>query len=107
MTPENVLDVAISAERLGCTEILFTLGERPEQRYPEAREWLQIHGYKTTLEYLHDVSALVIEKTSILPHGKPGTMSRREMESLKEVNVSMGIMLESISARLCEPGGPH
>lgn len=107
MTPENVLDVAISAERLGCTEILFTLGERPEQRYPEAREWLQIHGYKTTLEYLHDVSALVIEKTSILPHGNPGTMSRREMESLKEVNVSMGIMLESISARLCEPGGPH
>ena len=107
MTPEEVLDVARAAERLGCTEALFTLGERPEQRYPEAKEWLHKHGYKTTLQYLHDVSALVAEETSILPHGNPGTMSRRELEGLKEVNASMGIMLESISQRLCEPGGPH
>ena len=107
MTPEDVLDVARAGERLGCTEALFTLGERPEQRYPEAREWLRKHGYKTTLEYLYDVSALVASETSLLPHGNPGNMSRREMERLKEVNTSMGVMLENASRRLCGPGGPH
>ena len=107
MTPEEVMEVARAAEKLGCTEALFTLGERPEQRYPEAGEWLRKRGYKTTLEYLFDVSMLVLEETSLLPHGNPGTMSRREMERLKSINVSMGVMLESTSQRLCEPGGPH
>ncbi len=107
MTPEEVLAVARAGERLGCAEALFTLGERPEQRYPEAKEWLRKNGYKTTLDYLYHVSALVAKETSLLPHGNPGIMSRREMESLKEVNASMGVMLESISRRLCEPGGPH
>jgi FO synthase len=107
MSPEEVLGVAKEGERLGCTEALFTLGERPEQRYPEAAEWLGKRGYKTTLEYLRDVSRLVMEETSLLPHGNPGTMSRREMEDLREVNASMGLMLENVSPRLSEPGGPH
>jgi FO synthase len=107
MSPEEVLAVARAGERLGCTEALFTLGERPEQRYPEAKEWLQRHGYRTTLEYLHDVSQLVLQETSLLPHGNPGTMSRREMEQLKDVNASMGLMVENVSPRLSEVGGPH
>jgi FO synthase len=107
MSPEEVLAVAHAGERLGCSEALFTLGERPEQRYTEAKAWLHRHGYRTTLEYLHDVCALVLQETSLLPHGNPGTMSRREIERLKGVNASMGIMLENISQRLNEPGGPH
>ncbi|MBI3327702.1 MAG: 7,8-didemethyl-8-hydroxy-5-deazariboflavin synthase CofG [Nitrospinae bacterium] len=107
MRPEEVLAVARAGEKLGCTEALFTLGERPEQRYPEARAWLRQHGYRTTLEYLQQASALVLQETSLFPHGNPGTMSRREMAHLKDVNASMGIMLENISQRLCEPGGPH
>ena len=107
MTPEEVLDVALAGQRLGCTEALFTLGERPEQRYPEARDWLRQHGYRTTLDYLRDVCQLVLEETSLLPHANPGTMSRREMQHLREVNASMGLMLENISPRLSEPGGPH
>ncbi len=107
MTPEEVLQVAHAGEKLGCTEALFTLGERPEQRYPEARDWLYRHGYKTTLEYLYDVCALVARETSLLPHGNPGNMGRKEAERLKEVNASMGVMLESTSLRLCGPGGPH
>ena len=92
---------------MGCTEALFTLGERPEQRYPEAKDWLRQRGHKTTIEYLCHVSALVLQETSLLPHANPGTMSRREVAALKEVNGSMGIMLENISERLREPGGPH
>ena len=107
MTPEEVLAVAKAGERLGCTEALFTLGERPEQRYPEAKEWLNQRGYRTTLEYLGHVSRLVLEETSLLPHGNPGTMSRREMEGLRDVNASMGLMVENVSPRLSEAGGPH
>ena len=107
MTPEEVLDVARKGAELGCTEALFTLGERPEQRYPEAAEWLNAHGFKTTLDYLGHVSKLVLEETSLLPHANPGTMSRREMAHLRDVNASMGIMVESLSPRLSEPGGPH
>jgi 7,8-didemethyl-8-hydroxy-5-deazariboflavin synthase CofG subunit len=107
MTPSEVLDVARKGAELGCTEALFTLGERPEQRYPEAGEWLKAHGFKTTLDYLAHVSKLVLDETSLLPHANPGTMSRREMEHLRDVNASMGIMVESLSPRLSEPGGPH
>ena len=107
MSLEEVLAVAKAGERLGCTEALFTLGERPEQRYQEARDWLQHRGYRTTLEYLREACQLVLEETSLLPHGNPGTMSRREIEQLKEVNSSMGLMLENVSPRLHELGGPH
>ena len=107
MSPDEVLDVARAGQRLGCTEALFTLGERPEARYPEAAEWLQRRGYRTTLEYLADMCKLVIEETSLLPHANPGTMSRHEMACLRPYNPSMGLMLESTSPRLYEPGGPH
>ena len=107
MTPEEVLAVARAGERLGCTEALFTLGERPEQRYPEAKDWLRQHGYRTTLDYLGEACRMVLQETALLPHGNPGTMSRREMEQLREVNASMGLMLENVSPRLSEKGGPH
>lgn len=99
LTPEQVLDVARRGQQMGCTEALFTLGERPEQRYPEAQEWLESRGFKTTLEYLAYVCRLVMEETSLLPHANPGTMSRREMTWLQPYNASMGLMLESTSAR--------
>ncbi len=107
MTPEEVLGVARSGEKLGCTEALFTLGERPEQRYPAAAEWLRQRGYNTTLDYLSDMCRLVLEETSLMPHANPGTMSRREMARLQPFNPSMGLMLESVSPRLYEEGGPH
>ena len=107
MTPEQVLDVANAGRRLGCAEALFTLGERPEQRYPEAKDWLAKRGFRTTLEYLADVNRLVLEETGLLPHANPGTMSRREMAALQPYNPSMGLMLESTSPALHAPGGPH
>lgn len=107
MTRQEVLSVALAGERLGCTEALFTLGERPEQLYPEAKSWLSTRGYSTTLEYLYEMSSEVLKNTSMLPHGNPGTMSSREMAKLRTVNASMGAMLESVSERLREKNGPH
>ena len=107
MTPEQVLEVAAAGTALGCTEALFTLGERPEQRYPEAREWLEKRGYKTTLEYLTYVCQIVLDETGMLPHANPGTMARREIDALKPFNPSMGLMLESTSEVLWAEGGPH
>lgn len=107
MAPEEILTVVKAGEKLGCTEALFTLGERPEQKYPEASMWLNKRGYKTTLEYLSDMCKMVTEETKVLPHANPGTMSSREMESLQDYNPSMGLMLESTSKQLYEPGGPH
>lgn len=107
MTPEEVLAVARAGERLGCTEALFTLGERPDQRYPQARQWLSERGYGTTLEYLAEMCRLVNEETSLMPHANPGTMSRRELEALQPYNPSMGLMLESTSPQLYAEGGPH
>ena len=107
MTPEQVLDVAKAGQTLGCTEALFTLGERPEQRYPEARDWLEKRGFRTTLEYVAHVNRMVLEETTLLPHANPGTMSRREMAALQPYNPSVGVMLESTSVALYGPGGPH
>ncbi len=107
LTLDQVLSVVRAGQRLGCTEALFTLGERPEQRYPEAAGWLSRRGYRTTHEYLSHVCRTVFEETDLLPHGNPGTMSRRELEALQPTNPSIGIMLESSSPRLYETGGPH
>ena len=107
MTPEQVLAVARAGERLGCTEALFTLGERPEQRFPEARAWLAGRGHAGTLSYLREMSALVLRETGLWPHLNPGTMGRGEMAKLRDVSASMGLMLENVSERLCGPGGPH
>lgn len=107
MTPEQILDVANAGGAMGCTEALFTLGERPEQRYPEAREWLEKRGFKTTLDYLTYACQLVLEETDMLPHANPGTMARREIAALQPFNPSMGLMLESTSKALYVKGGPH
>ena len=107
LTPEDVLDVARAGQRLGCTEALFTLGERPEQRYAEAKDWLSRRGHRTTLDYLTEMCRLVSEETSLVPHANPGTMSRREMSVLRPYSPSMGLMLESTSPRLHLPGAPH
>ncbi|MCY4416982.1 MAG: 7,8-didemethyl-8-hydroxy-5-deazariboflavin synthase CofG [Chloroflexi bacterium] len=107
LSADAVLSVAKAGERLGCTEALFTLGERPEQRYAEAGEWLHEHGHRTTLSYLSEMCQRVFDETDLLPHGNPGTMSRRELQALQPTNPSVGIMLESSSPRLYEPGGPH
>src|SRR5207253_5882505 len=90
-----------------CKEALFTLGDRPEERYPIAREWLEERGHASTLDYLRAVAIRVIEETGLLPHLNPGVMSWEEMARLKNVSASMGLMLESSSARLTERGGPH
>ena len=107
LSKEQILDLAKKAESLGCTEALFTLGERPELKYKEAKIWLNDRGYKTTLEYLSDMTQMVMPQTSLFPHANPGTMSTREMENLNPSNPSMGLMLESTSEELYKSGGPH
>ena len=107
MSPEEVLAVAREGEKRGCREALLVLGERPEQRYPEAGRWLSRQGYDSTLEYLESICRLLLRETSLYPHSNAGTLVPSELEALKEVNVSLGLMLESSSPRLCGPGGPH
>jgi FO synthase len=108
MTPDEVLDVARRGAAAGCREALFTLGDRPEERWPAAREWLESHGYDTTLDYVRAMSIRVLEETGLLPHLNPGVMSWDELARLKPVAASMGMMLETTSTRLfTEPGGAH
>lgn len=107
LSPEDVLTIARAGAAAGCTEALFTLGDKPELRYSAAREALAARGHTTTVEYLHEMCALVLEETGLLPHVNPGVMTRDELAAVREVSASMGIMLESSSARLCEPGGVH
>lgn len=107
LTPEQVVAIAEGGRAMGCKEALFTLGDRPEARYPEAAGWLRERGYDSTIDYVRAVAVRVIEETGLLPHLNPGVMSWEEMARLKHVSASMGLMLESSSARLSEPGGPH
>ncbi|MDX1510388.1 MAG: bifunctional FO biosynthesis protein CofGH [Nitriliruptorales bacterium] len=107
LSPDQVLEIARAGQAAGCREALFTLGDRPEDRYPAAREWLEARGYDSTLAYLRSVAILVIEETGLLPHLNPGVMSWTEMATLKPVAPSMGIMLESASPRLLAKGLPH
>ena len=107
LSPNEVLAIAHSGAAAGCTEALFTLGDKPELRYRAARDALEAFGYETTIDYLHAMCALVLRETGLLPHANPGVMSRPEMAGLRNVSASQGIMLESLSARLCEPGGAH
>ena len=103
----QVLDVAKQGADLGCKEALFTLGEKPELRYRVAREWLDERGYQSTLDYLAHAARTVHEETGLLPHLNPGNMSPDEIQTLRPVSPSMGIMLESASERLTEKGMPH
>jgi 7,8-didemethyl-8-hydroxy-5-deazariboflavin synthase CofG subunit len=107
MTPEQVLALAHAGERLGAKEALFSLGDRPEALFPEYRQFLRRMGHRTTLDYLRAVSALVVSETGLLPHANPGVMGERDLSSLREVNVSMGIMLETASERLLGRGLAH
>ncbi len=108
LTPDEVLDIARRGAELGCTEALFTLGDRPEDRWPAAREWLDAHGYDDTLSYVRAMAVRVLEETGLLPHLNPGVMSWEEIARLKPVAPSMGMMLETTSTRLfTEPGQVH
>jgi 7,8-didemethyl-8-hydroxy-5-deazariboflavin synthase CofG subunit len=107
MTPEQVLALAQAGARLGAKEALFSLGDKPEALFPEHRAFLRRMGYRTTLGYLRAVCERVLEETGLLPHANPGLMTERDLAALREVNVSMGIMLESTSSRLLAPGAAH
>ncbi|HEY7929801.1 MAG TPA: 5-amino-6-(D-ribitylamino)uracil--L-tyrosine 4-hydroxyphenyl transferase CofH [Steroidobacteraceae bacterium] len=107
LSPEQVLHIARAGAALDCKEALFTLGDKPEARYTAARAALAELGAASTLEYLQRVAQLVLEQTGLLPHLNPGVMSAAELQRLRPVSASMGLMLESASERLCERGGPH
>ncbi|MEU5630675.1 bifunctional FO biosynthesis protein CofGH [Streptomyces rishiriensis] len=108
MSPDEVLDIARKGAALGCKEALITLGDKPEERWPEAREWLDAHGYDDTIAYVRAVSIRILEETGLLPHLNPGVMSWTDFQRLKPVAPSMGMMLETTATRLwSEPGGPH
>jgi len=107
MTPEQVLALARAGARLGAKEALFSLGDKPEALFPEHRAFLRRMGHRTTLGYLRAVSEQVLEETGLLPHANPGLMGARDLAALREVNVSMGIMLETTSERLLAPGAAH
>lgn len=107
MTPDEVLAVAEAGRLAGCKEALFSLGDQPERVFPEAKDFLKGLGFDRTLEYLAAMCDLVLEKTGLLPHSNPGVMGLEDLRRLRETNVSAGLMLESASARLGRPGGPH
>ena len=107
LTPEEAVDIARAGARAGCREALFTLGDKPELRYRAARAELDDMGFATTLDYLAHVAGRVLSETGLLPHANPGVMTREEIEVLRAVSVSQGIMLETVSERLGERGGPH
>lgn len=108
MEPDEILEVARQGAELGCKEALFTLGDRPEERWPEARQWLDERGYDSTLDYVRAMAIRVLEETGLLPHLNPGVMSWEELSRLKPVAPSMGMMLETTATRLfTEPGAAH
>ena len=108
LSPDEVLQLARSGAALECKEALFTLGDQPEARWPQAREWLAARGYDTTLDYVRAMSVLVLEETGLLPHLNPGVMTWQQLQRLKPVAASMGLMLETTSERLwATPGAVH
>lgn len=107
MNPPQVLAIAEAGKRLHCTEALFVTGERPEQKYTEASDWLHSLGHTSTVEYISEMCDLVLEKTGLLPHTNAGSMTKKEMSLLKDNNASLGVMLESSSERLMGKGMPH
>ncbi|WP_240952395.1 bifunctional FO biosynthesis protein CofGH [Rhodococcus sp. BL-253-APC-6A1W] len=112
LEPDEILEIVRQGAELGCKEALFTLGDRPEERWPEAAQWLEERGYDSTLDYVRAMSIRVLEETGLLPHLNPGVMSWAEMSRLKPVAPSMGMMLETTSERLftdkgqCHYGSP-
>ena len=107
MSPEEVIEVARRGEKLGCTEALFSLGDKPEAEFSEMRDLLRKRGYRSTLHYLEAMCDLVLRETSLLPHSNPGLMTPSWIERLRNTNPSLGLMLESTSECLMQLGGPH
>jgi FO synthase len=107
LEPDQVLEIARAGAAAGCHEALFTLGERPEERYPAARAWLDAAGHDSTVDYLAEAARLVVDETGLLPHANAGALSRDELARLRPVAASQGMMIESLSERLLERGGPH
>jgi FO synthase len=107
LTLDEAVDVARRGAEQGCREALFTLGDRPELRYPQARAELTELGYPTTISYLVAAARAVFDATGLLPHANPGVLTRGELTALREVCPSQGLMLESASRRLLEPGQVH
>jgi FO synthase len=108
LEPDEVLDIARAGAAMGCKEALFTLGDKPEDRWSQAREWLDAHGYDDTLSYVRAMAIRVLEETGLLPHLNPGVLSWQDFQRLKPVAPSMGMMLETTATRLfSEKGGPH
>ncbi|WP_460337396.1 bifunctional FO biosynthesis protein CofGH [Actinoallomurus acanthiterrae] len=108
LSPDQVLEIARQGAELGCKEALFTLGDRPEDRWKQAGEWLHAHGYDDTLSYVRAMAIRVLEETGLLPHLNPGVMSWRDLQRLRPVAPSMGMMLETTSRRIFEEkGGAH
>jgi FO synthase len=108
LSPDQILEVARQGAALGCKEALFTLGDRPEERWPVAREWLDAHGYDSTIDYLRAMAIRILEETGLLVHMNPGVLTWEEIQRLKPVAPSMGMMLETTSRRLFEePGQAH
>ena len=102
-----MLDIARRGADVGCREALFTLGEAPEDRYPLAAEWLAANGYTSTVDYLAAACAAVLEQTGLLPHANAGALGHADLARLRAVAPSQGMMIETLAARLAEPGGPH
>ena len=108
LEPDEILTIARQGAELGCKEALFTLGDKPEDRWRQAREWLDEHGYDDTLSYVRAMAIRVLEETGLLPHLNPGVLSWQDFQRLKPVAPSMGMMLETTASRLfTEKGAPH
>ncbi len=104
--PEDVKSILLQGKRVGCSEALFTFGEKPEEVYPSVQRELQKMGYSSMVEYLYDM-CLEALRLGLLPHSNPGVLTEEEVRALREVNASMGLMLENVGKRLCGAGGPH
>ena len=107
MELDEVLAVCDAGARLGCKEALLSLGDKPEARFPEHRDWLRHRGYRTTMDHVVAASRAITTETGLLPHANPGLMSERDLLALRDWNVSVGLMLETVADRLGGPGGPH
>ncbi len=107
LTPVDVMAIAVAGNAHRCTEALLTLGDAPEARWPQAREFLDGLGVTSTLDYVRVMSERIVGETDLLPHANPGVMDEATIAALRSSNVSMGLMLENISPRLLEPGMPH
>jgi len=107
LSAEQVLAIAKQGARMGCHEALFTLGERPELRYEVAKDWLKANGFDSTVHYLHDMAALVLKETGLLPHANAGALYKDELALLRKVSPSQGMMIESLRDDLeCHRGAP-